>query len=73
MFLFQQMKKNTCVYVYTYKMWLVFEHRFYELDQLGPTTGPQMEFVQPAEQFCTSLVDCKQWQLFFLKNTMILG
>ena len=32
------------------------------LFQRGPTTGPRMEFVRPAEQFCTSLVDRKQRQ-----------
>ena len=37
----------------------------YYIDQRGPTTGPRMEFVRPAEQFCTSLVDHKQRQLFF--------
>ena len=39
---------------------------FYILRQRGPTMGPLMEFVRPAEQFCTSLVDHKQRQpLFF--------
>ena len=32
-----------------------------QLGQRGPTTGPRMEFVRPAEQFCTSLVDHKQY------------
>ena len=50
----------------------------YVLAQRDPTTGPRMEFVQPAEQFCTSFaargtILYKQRQLFFLKNAMILG
>ena len=51
-----------------------FSTQIIDLDQRGPTTGPRMEFVRPAEQFCTSLVDYKQRQpFFFLKNAMILG
>ena len=26
----------------------------FAIAQRGPTTGPRMEFVRPAEQFCTS-------------------
>ena len=44
-----------------------------DLVQRGPTAGPRMEFVRPAEQFCTSLVDYKQRQPFSLENAMILG
>ena len=46
----------------------------YFLYQRGPTTGPraacglQMEFVRPAEQFGTSLVDHKQRQPFFFEE-----
>ena len=32
----------------------------YGLEQRTPTTGPRMEFVRHAEQFCTSFVDHKQ-------------
>ena len=41
--------------------------KHFDLSQRGPTTGPR-----PAEQFCTSLVNYKQWQPFFLENAMIL-
>ena len=44
-----------------------------DLDQRGPTTGPRMEFVRPAEQFCTSLVDYKQRQPFFFKERYDFG